>query len=949
MTGRVEQQALELFEQVLDLGESERDAYLDAHCDSGHLRERVDALLAADARAEGLLDKGADEHLAMMAFTAAPSPGMPERVGPYRIIERLGEGGMATVYRAERTDTDFQQTVALKLISPLRQTQHWQQRFVQERQILASLQHPNIAALIDGGISDDGFPYFAMEYVSGVPITEYCDEKRLGVRARLRLLLSVCDAVSYAHGKLIVHRDLKPSNILVDAGGRPKLLDFGIAKILSTENTDRTRTTLRALTPDYAAPEQFTGKSVTTAVDVYALGGLLFELLCGNRPFARVSGSALDIEREIRDRGAPSFAQVAAATDLRARDRIADARRTTWRRLQRSLHGDLENIVLKALRKEPERRYSSVEALATELRRYLDGLPVHARADTLGYRLKKFVSRHPVGAPLGLAAGVALLLTSGVAVYQARQAETAAALARLEAAKANETRDFITSLFEFAGPDKSLGEQLTARQLLDLGATRIDQELANQPELHAEMALLLANTYGQLGLYDDALPKAEQAVSLYASTSNDAQHINALLALARMQRQTGAFTDSSSTLERAESLLATADASARSALLVERGELFREQASFAPARAAFEEALAIDRERVAPAADIARDLYRLGTLEFSAGDNNRGLDLLRQAATRLSESGLENTTQYAAIQHDVGVMLIQRGDLDQAKTILETTRELRQRLLGSKHPDLAVTLKELAGIARQQGASDDAEQLYLEALTINEAMLGSEHPETSRTLNSLAVFYRGLGNDELALEYAERALAGARNAYGPRHPTVGLMTVNVGSMQRMLGQLDAALQSTNAGLGILVTALGENHHLAGVAYNALAGVQHDLGEQSSAEQNYRKALDIFSATAGENHPHTVSILNGLATLLVDAGRLEEASAAYALAVDIGTKALPPTHPNLATVQLGVARVAALSGRCDEAHRLLQQYGPVAATSTSAASRSSRDDIHTACP
>lgn len=949
MTDARERTALELFERVLDLDDSERTAFLDEHCPDGAVHQRVLALLQADARAGGLLEKGADEHLATMALPGGSSQRMPLQIGPYHLDECLGEGGMATVYRAHRTQQDFQQTVALKLISPLRQTKHWKERFVQERQILASLQHPNIAVLIDGGVSEEGYPYFAMEYVRGVPITKYCDEKRLGVRARLRLLLSVCDAISYAHGKLIVHRDLKPGNILVDEAGRPKLLDFGIAKILSNESTDRTRTSLRALTPDYAAPEQFTGDAVTTAVDVYALGGLLFELLSGSRPFAQVSGSVFDIEREIRERGAPTFAQIAAGSDVRTRARISAARRTNWRRLQRTLRGDLENIVLKALRKEPERRYVSVEALATDLRRFLDGLPVHARADTLGYRLRKIVSRHPVGVPLGFAAVLALLLTSGVAVYQARQAETAAALARLEAAKANETRDFVTGLFEFAGPDKSLGDQLTARQLLDLGATRIDQQLANQPELHAEMVLLLANTYGQLGLYDVALPKAEQAVSLYEATEDGANRIRALLAFARLQRQTGAFADSTATLARAESLLIDTGPAARSALLVERGELYREQASFAPARVAFEEALAIDTDRLAPAADIARDLYRLGTLEFSAGDNSLGLDLLRQAATRLSDSGLDNTTQYASIQHDIGVMLIQRGELGQAKVILEDIRELRQQLLGSEHPDLAVTLKELAGIARQQGDSDEAERLYLEALEINEAMLGNEHPETANTLNSLAVFYRGLGNDVLSLEYAQRALAGARKVYGPQHPTVGLMTVNVGSMQRMLGKLDAALQSSEEGLAIIVATLGEEHHLAGVAYNALAGIQHDRGDAITAEQNYREALDIFAATAGENHPHMVSILNGLASLLTEAGRLEEAGEAYSRAVAVGSQALPPGHPNLATIQVGIAHVAALSGRCEEAHRLLAEYGPGAGEATVAARRNAPDVIREACP
>ena len=943
MTGERERRALELFERLLDIDASQRAAWLDEHCDDADVRARVEALLRADASEAGLLDEDADRHLAHLAVVDPPTPPMPDEIGQYRIVERIGEGGMATVYRAERADGDFDQTVALKLILPTRQTEHWQARFLQERQILASLQHSNIAVLIDGGITGQGQPYFAMEYVDGEPITAYCDSNRLGVRARLKLFLAICDAVSYAHSNLIVHRDLKPSNILVAENGQPKLLDFGIAKILSVEDMDRTRTTLRALTPDYAAPEQFVGGPVTTAVDVYALGALLFELLSGHRPFARVSGSALDIEREIRRRGAPTFAQL--ATDVVAADRegVAAARRTTWRRLQRTIRGDLEKISLKALRKEPERRYVSVEALAADLRRYLDGLPVEARADTAWYRIGKFASRHPVGLPLGLVAVAGLMVTSGLALYQARQAETAAAIARIEAAKANETRDFVTSLFEFAGPDKSLGDQLTARQLLDLGATRVDQELAGQPELHAEMSLLLANTYGQLGLYDTAMPLAIQAAELYRSVGSEAQHYDALLSRARLHRQKGDFTEAQAQLDVAATLLATPPAAARSAFLIERGELRREQAQFDIARSDFEAAVALDRERLAPADDIARDLYRLGTLEFSAGDNNLGLDLLRQAATLLVDGGLDNTTQYASIRHDIGVMLIQRGELDNAKSVLEGVRDIRLNLLGEQHPDLAATFKELAGIARQQGESDEAERLYLAALAINESMLGSEHPETANNLNSLAVFYRGLGNDERALSFAQRALEGARKAYGEAHPTVGLMFSNIGSMQRMLGQLDDARASTSRGFEILVGALGENHHLAGVAANALAGVQHEQGEMEAAEANYRKALAVFQSTAGQRHPHTVAILNGLASLLFDTARLDEAQAAWQQAVDIGKEALPPGHPNLAIVQLGVARIDAVQGRCEDALQLDAEYRPV----VTAAGQDSRPSVREA--
>lgn len=920
--------ALALFDRVLELSVDERDAYLHEHCDDEAVRKRVVAMLEADSRDAGMLEQDADRQLAELDPDAVAEPPMPKQIGAYRIAGLIGHGGMATVYRGERADEAFEQTVAIKVILPSRRSKHWQSRFLQERQILASLQHPNIAALLDGGLTDEGEPYFAMEFVDGLPITTYCDEHRLTVKQRVHLFLSVCDAVNYAHRNLIVHRDLKPSNILVDENGLPKLLDFGIAKLLSDERGDRTQTVLRALTPDYAAPEQFTGGQVTTAVDIYALGGLLYELISGRTPFSDVRGSALDIERSIRERGAQPFSSHLATIDPEERAQAAEARGLARGRLRRTIRGDLENIALKALRAEPERRYATVDSLAADLRRYLDGLPVLARADSTWYRMKKFATRHPVGVPLSAIAIIGLLLSTGFALQQSEEARTAAARARLEAAKANETRDFVTSLFEFADPDNSLGERLTARQLLDLGANRVNEELAGQPDLRAEMLLLLANTYSQLGLYDSALPLAEQAHDLYADLRTPEKQLDALIVRARLVRLKGDFETAISLLDVAAELPGNNDGARRAAVLVERGEVLREQAKFDLADAAFSGALDIDRKRLAPPADIARDLYRMGTLKFSAGDSAGALELLREAAARLAESGESSTTQYASIQHDIGVMLIQRGELRGAQDVLENVRETRTRLLGDAHPDLAVTLKELAGIARQQGDNEVAERLYQQALAINETMLGSDHPETSNNLNSLAVFYRGRGEDELALSYAQRALAGATEAYGGQHPTVGLMTINVGSMQRLLGDLDSAFETVSNGLAILVDALGENHHLSGVAYNALAGVQQELGDDAAAESNYRKALGIFEATAGANHPHTVAILNGLASVLMKTGRPGEAEPHYRRAVETGTAVLPPDHPNLAIVQLGLGHVAARDGRCDEALELQKKYLPV---------------------
>lgn len=933
-------EALAVFEQLLAEPAALRAAVLNAQDLSPEVRRKVHAMLAADDATNGVLERDAAAQLSKLSPETQLSA-LPERIGPYRILERIGQGGMAAVYRGERADNAFEQTVAIKLILPSRRSEHWETRFLQERQILASLQHPNIAALLDGGLTEHGEPYFAMEFVDGVAITAYCDEKRLSVKQRIALFLAVCDGVNYAHRSLVVHRDLKPDNILVDANGVPKLLDFGIARLLSEATADeRTRTVMRALTPEYAAPEQFAGGNVTTAVDVYALGGLLYKLLTGRTPVADVTGSALDIERSIRERGAQPFSKLLAALDRAAVGEISAARSATPARLRRVLNSDLENIALKALRTEPERRYTTVDALAADLERYLNGLPVQARSDTAWYRLRKFAQRHPLGVPLSALAIGGLLLSTGVALKQSNDARAAAERAQLAAARANETRDFVTSLFEFSNPDSNLGERLTARQILDLGANRVNEELVGQPTVRAEMLLLLANTYGQLGLYDAADPLAKQADDIVAQLPAQTLQREAKLTRARLARLGGDYDTAARHLAAASRDVGQAEAAQQAALFIERGELNREQAQFDQAESAFAQALALDRDRRAPPEDIARDLYRIGTLKFDIGDGVAALDLLEEAGRLLRGADAANGTQYAAIQHDIGVMLIQQGDLDRARDKLEDARRMRAKLLGNTHPDFAVTLKELAGIARQQGDTDTAERLYLDALTINETMLGSEHPETSNNLNSLAVFYLGAGRTELALGYALRALVGATAVYGSAHPTVGLMRVNVGSLQRMNGDLESAYESAATGLSTLRAALGDAHQLTGVGYNGLAGVQQAQTAFAEAEVNYRKALAIFESTASGQHPHTVAILNGLGTLLLRIDRNSEAASHFERAIAIGTAVLPADHPNLATVRLGLGHVMSVRGECEQAEALRSIALPV----LDAAGHAQRDDI-----
>ena len=429
--------------------------------------------------------------------------GPGDEVERWRLMSVLGRGGMGEVFLAERTGGDFAQRVALKLLRPGSLQLGLHERFVQERRILARLEHPRIARLVDGGVAPDGSPFLALEYVSGLPITDWCRERRATVEERLRVLLEVCDAVQYAHGQLVVHRDLKPANTLVDADGHARLLDFGIAKLLDPgEASPAEGTILRAMTPSYAAPEQIRGAPVSAATDVWALGVMLFELLAGARPFG--GGDPHTLEHAVLVEDAPRPSDVA----------VADASRPEGRQLVRRLRGDLDRIVLRALAKEPERRYGSVEALAGDLRRHLAGLPVAARGDSFGYRAAKFLRRHR----LTVAAAVALIATlvAGFAAtaWQAARARREAASARREAVRSQAALGFLADLFALSDPAQSKGKVYTDAEMLQIALTRIERDLAGQPDLQAPLYAPAGAILWQRGEHELGVVAARRALAV---------------------------------------------------------------------------------------------------------------------------------------------------------------------------------------------------------------------------------------------------------------------------------------------------------------------------------------------------------------------------------------------------------------------------------------------------
>ncbi|MHB8815159.1 MAG: protein kinase domain-containing protein, partial [Steroidobacteraceae bacterium] len=435
------------------------------------------------------------------------------RLGPYLLLEEIGAGGMGEVYRAERVDQEYVHQVAVKLVRAGADPQFVKSRLRTERQILATFQHPNIARLLDGGTTEEGIPYLVMELIEGQPITDYCDRQRLGLEARLQLFLLVCSAVQYAHQRAVIHRDLKPSNILVTADGTPKLLDFGIAKILEPgaipARGDLTINAVRLLTPDYASPEQLKGDPVTAASDVYSLGVILYELLAGIKPHSGRGRGMRDTPGSIPD-PAPTRPSLA----VRGRDVAGAVRQDSPERLSRRLRGDLDNIVLMALRHEPERRYATVDRLAEDIRRHLGRLPVVARAPTLEYRTSMFVMRHKVGVAVTALTALALIAGFVITLRETFIARAALARARDEASASQRVSEYLVSLFKQANPERTGGQPLDMRALVARAQSQIDPELSSQPALRAQMLSVVGALHCEIGQFKPCEQDLEQALRI---------------------------------------------------------------------------------------------------------------------------------------------------------------------------------------------------------------------------------------------------------------------------------------------------------------------------------------------------------------------------------------------------------------------------------------------------
>lgn len=874
-------QVATILDEALELGPLPRSSYLDRVCaGEPELRRDVESLLAADSLSEGFLENSVESLLPGLIGVVdldgggTGGLGAGTAVGPYRIVKELAHGGMGTVYLAERADGQFEQQVALKVIRRGMGSDEVHRRFRAERQILARLNHPHIARLLDGGITADGQPWFAMEYVDGEPLVAWCEARQTSLEGRIELFRDVCDAVRFAHQSLVVHRDLKPSNILVTPQGQTKLLDFGIAKLLEdgarlgaeAGEAAATRTELRVMTPEYAAPEQVRGEPVTTATDVYALGAVLYELLTGRRAHQFERHTPAEVERVICDTEPdPPSAAVTGAD-----------------RLRRLLRGDLDTIVLKALQKDPARRYPSAEALLEDLRRSQSGLPITARPDSFGYRSRKFLLRHRAGVAAGAALVVALVGGLAATLWQAREKAR-------EAATAREVKDFVVNLFQVSDPAESRGREITARELLERGVRRVDSALGRQPAVQEELLGVLGKIHWELGLYAQADTLFSRAV-VVARRAYGPDHLEV------------------------------------AARLTDQGTALRELGEYAAAESVFGRALGIRRRTLGPDhVDFANTMGELAMNLADAGEYARAESLYRAVLAIDTKNLGPDALEVASDLENLGVLLAdQLGQVEEADSTYRAVLEIRRKHYDAGHPQVVNVLANIAGNLQSLGRFAEAESLHRQVLAARRRLHPTGHPDVAYTLHGLATLLEETGRWPEAESLYTEALEQRRRLLGPDHPMTMATLNNLAIVRYRMGDLHGAEESFREALRVWHQTLGSDHQYTLKAMNSLGAVLSEGGKYGEAESLLRQALAGQRRQLGDSTTDAAMTRRNLGLLLRRTGRLAEAEQVLRFSLAIYRRELPDSHPRTAEALTALGQVLTDRGHAGEADSLLRE-------------------------
>ncbi|MEZ4702038.1 MAG: serine/threonine-protein kinase [Rhodothermales bacterium] len=830
---------LDLLDALSDLDPAGRSAFLDTHCaDEPELRRRLERLLDEDHAEARTHD--------LAAFDAATEDTRAgAEAGPFTLLEKMGEGGMGTVYRARHNRLDRQ--VAVKFIRFGRfATEAERRRFTTEQRSLSQLAHPHIVTIFDSGFLDDNQPYFAMEYVEGMPLGAYCDAHQLSIRRRIALFIQICDAVQHAHDRLIVHRDLKPGNVLVLPDGTPKLLDFGIAKLLDADDDASAAAGTRIMTPDYAAPEQIEGGPVTVATDVYALGVVLYELLAGRRPFLQ-AGSRSEWLRAILETEPARPSTIVS-------DEAGAPRHATPARLRQTLQGDLDTIVLKALQKEPSRRYRSAREMAEDLDRYLAGRPVLARPDSVGYRAGKFVRRHRAGIA---AAAVVVGILAAMGVLYAVNVTRARDEAEQARARAERVASFTLDLFRPADPNVAQGDTLTAIEILDRSSERLLPALRDEPEVLAEMLDVVGGIYGGLGRPADATPLLERSVRLRRAWADERpEELGESLAHLAEVELIGNVVDSARVhLEEAYALTVKAHGAGGvevGGVLDLLGHTAFAQARYDDADSLFRAAIGafdaapVDADQAALRRGLASALNNLGGVLFMRRELASSLEALNRARS-LYEAIHGDTphTDLIVIHNSLGNAYRLTDSLDAAIREFEQALDMSRALLG-RHATTATMASNLGVALLDGGCGTDVRSLFEEARSIREQVLGAGHPSLAMTVYNLGVAVQRCDGDPARaiplLEDAERRLVAATK---PNDLRVATSRHQLAEAYREVGRYGEALAKSRQALAARTAQLREPNRDIGRSYSSLALAHAAAGRPDSAEAYATLALDQF--------------------------------------------------------------------------------------------------------
>jgi len=887
-------QVEELFQQAIDLPPDQRGRFLDERCGSDEaLRREVELLLRYGREApESFLERPPG---------SAPADAPGTTIGRYKIIELIGEGAFGDVYLAEQT-TPVRRRVALKVVKLGMDTKQVVARFEAERQALAMMDHPNIAKIFDAGATESGRPYFAMEFVPGLSLSAYCDDHRLDTDQRLHLFLQICDAIQHAHQKGIIHRDIKPSNLMVERIGDhhvPKVIDFGIAKAMGLSLTERTLYTEKGQligTPEYMSPEQaeMSGLNVDTRTDIYSLGVVLYELLAGASPFDPKTfrvGALQDIQRRIREDQPPTPSMRISRLGPAAQD-CAARRRLDPPSLRRRLKGDLDWITMKALEKDRDRRYETVNGLAVDIRRHLDHEPVLARAPSGVYRLRKFVRRNRASVVAGTVVAAGLLaaaaVSTGFALSEARHRRVA--ITERDIAEA--VSDFLhRDVLAAAAPsaEKGKGKDVLMREVLDEAAKRIDEASAaggrfdGKPLVEASIRLTLGETYKGLGEYPRAEPFLERARELRRRELGEG-HVDTLASmntLALLYWNQGRYDEAMllflETLEIGRRVLGeehkhTLTTMSNLAILYSR------QGRYEEAERLYMETLEIQNRVLGEEhPDTLKAMNNFALLYARQGRYDKAEPLYRETVEIRQRVLGEEHPDTLSTMGNLALLYWHLGRYDQAEELGVKTLEIHKRILGEKHPDTLKSMINLAILYADQGRYDKAEQLCLETLQICKEVLGVEHPDTLTCTNSLASVYSAQDRDDEAEPLYRETLEIRKRLLGPEHPETLFSMISLAELHYKQGHFEQARSLQHQAIAVSRRVWPEGSWFTGAFLGEYGPTLIKLDRYQEAEVALMEAHEMLTATRGADFERTISVTESLAELYDEWGKPEKAA------------------------------------------------------------------------